>query len=699
VSTDQDRFQEFLTSLRARVNDQCIEAAEDGTDGVPVGFREEAFTEVIIRLLEDLGQIDAGDVCYFDRSLGNGKAKLNAWYVDEENGQVVLFTTIFRDLQNPSSVTVTELGQAVRRAARVYAEAHSAIHRDMEPASPAYDMMQRLHEVWSSITELRVVVIADGFAADLGHVDFNSKRLQVRVEVWDLKRLFRLAASGVPYEATRIDLTEKLGAPLPCLVMPESGADYRSYLAIIPGSLIHSLYHEHGARLLELNVRSFLQARGKVNRGIRDTLQNEPARFLAYNNGISATAERVEVGRCVDGSPGITYITGLQIVNGGQTVASIHRGRERDRVDLSDVYVQAKLTLVQPEQIETLVPLISRYANTQNKVNEADFSANHPFHVRLQQLAETIWAPGEQSRWFYERARGQYEVAKAREGTTSAQVKRFEKATPAAQRFDKVELAKFLNAWAQLPHMVSRGGQKNFVHLMERLAKSHRDGWEPDAEFFRQLIAQAIIFKRAAKIGRQQKFSGYTANAVAYAVSLLSYRTAGRLDLVEVWSRQDVSPALDETLREWMPTVHAGIVSSAGAQNVTEWAKKEECWRSIQTLPVILTTELEAELAEGQPLPTVGDSAGQRGEDLSPVDRENIARVMQVSAEEWIRISGWGARSNRLQPWQVSIAITLAAYAATGWAKVPSKKQAVQAVKILHAAVEADEELMAEASA
>ncbi|HEX2207518.1 MAG TPA: AIPR family protein [Longimicrobium sp.] len=694
MSTEQDRFAEFLANLRSRVNNRVIEVAEDDSGAVPIGFREEAFTQVALEMLEDLGQISGGEICYFDRRLGRSTGKLNAWNVDEENGQVDLFTTIYRGLETPTTITATDLSQAIRRAAHVYGEAHSGIHEQMEPASPTYDMVQRLHQVWHSITRLRVIVIADGIAAELGNVDFDSKRLEIRVEIWDFRRLFRLSASGLPYEATKIDLVEKLGAPLPCLPMPESGADYGCYLAIIPGALLHSLYHAYGPRLLELNVRSFLQARAKVNRGIRDTLKTEPARFLAYNNGISATAEHVEIADCGDGVPGITRITGLQIVNGGQTVASIHRARERDHVDLKNVYVQAKLSIVRPEHIETLVPLISRYANTQNKVNEADFSANHPFHVRLQQLSETIWTPGEQSRWFYERARGQYEVARSREGDTPARLRRFELATPPRQRFDKVDLAKYLNAWGQFPHFVSKGGQKNFVHLMERLAKSHRENWEPDPEFFRQLIAQAIIFRRAEKVGRQHAFPGYTANAVAYTVSLISYRTAGRLDLEEVWQSQGVSTALEDTIREWLPQVHSGIIESAGSRNVTEWAKKEECWRHIQTLPVSLSPEMEVELAEGQPLPTVGDQAGQRGIDLTPRDRENIARVMQLSPEEWIGISGWGARSNKLQAWQIGIATTLAGYAATGWVKVPSKKQALQAIEILRIAEEDPDEVL-----
>lgn len=682
MSGDQDRFDAFLDALRSRVQDQALEAVEDGTEGVAIGFRENAFTEVVLRQLEDLGQVPGGDVCFFERRLGHGIGKVNAWYVDEEGGQIDLTTTVYRGIGTPARVTATELTQVVQRAARVYDEATRAIHREMEPASPEYDMMERLHQIRPEITQVRVIVLVDGIAADLGSIDFRGKRLQVQVEVWDLRRLFRLTSSGVPYEATRIDIAERLGEPLACLEMPESEADYRSYLAIIPGTLLHALYQTYGSRLLELNVRSFLQARAKVNRGIRDTLQNDPARFLAYNNGISATAEGVEVTRRADGSLGITHVTGLQIVNGGQTVASIHRARERDRVDLSDVYVQAKLSIVRPEQIDTLVPLISRYANTQNRVNEADFSANHPFHVRLQQLAETIWAPGETSRWFYERARGQYEVARSREGTTTAKLRRFDQAAPTSQRFDKVELAKYLNAWDQLPHIVSRGGQKNFVALMERLARTHRSDWEPDAGYFRSVIAQAIIFRSAAKISRQMKFA-YPAAALAYTVSLLSYRTAGRLDLSGIWAAQQISPAIEATLRNWMPEIHGEIVESAGGRNVTEWAKREEAWRHLQTLALRLSADLEDELAEGQPLPTVGSSAGKRGTDLTHEDRENIARVMQITPEQWVRISGWGARTGELREWQVGIATTLASYAAGGWTKVPSKKQAVQGLEIL----------------
>lgn len=686
--SDQDRFEEYLATLRARVNEQAAGSDEDDSGVAPVITREEAFTTVVLETLEDLGQIAGVELCSFERRLGRAIGRVNGWYVDDEGGQVDLFTTVHRGADRPTSVTATELTQAIRRAAHVFMEARNGVHASMEPASASYDMMQRLHEVWPTIDRLRVVVLADGLAANVGISDMDSGGPELQVDIWDLRRLYRAASSGLPYEPTQIDIVQRLGAALPCLPMPDSSADYACYLAVIPGGLLHNLYHEFGARLLELNVRSFLQARGKVNQGIRDTLKSEPARFLAYNNGISATAEHIDVTRGDDGTLGITSITGLQVVNGGQTVASIHRAREHDRVDLSDVHVQAKITIVRPEHIETLVPLVSRYANTQNRVNEADFSANHPFHVRIQQLSQNVWVPGEQSRWFYERARGQYQVARAREGDTPARLRRFDATTPKNQKFDKVDLARFMNSWDQLPHMVSRGGQKNFIQFMDRMARIHGTGWEPDPEYYRRLIAVALVYRRAERIARMHAFPSYRANAVTYTIALTAYRTAGRIDLEQIWNQQEVSTALADTMEEWMPIVHEQIVESAGSRNVTEWCKREECWHHLQTADVAVPGPLERELSVGQPLPTVGDPTERRGANLTADDRENIARVIQVTSAEWVHISGWGARTGALASWQVGIATTLATYAASGWLKVPSRKQANQGVEILKIATD-----------
>ena len=682
---DEQAFAEYALQLAARVNERAVEFRDEEADVTAITFREDAFTSVVVDVLTDLGQLPDIEPCYFDRRVGRYAAKVNGWSFDEDTGQVDLVTTILKNEGTPGSIPGSEMKEAARRAARVVAEAHRGLHREMEPASPEFDMMQSLHQASDAITRVRVVLITDGIARDAGELE-QEFDIPVSLDIWDVRRLYRVESSGLPYEPVEIDIEQRLGRPLPCLPASSGANGFDSYLAIIPGELLYSLYHQYGPRLLELNVRSFLQARGKVNRGLRNTLREEPERFLAYNNGISVTAEAVEILGSLDVGVAIRRIVGLQIVNGGQTVASIHRAKDRDRADLSKVAVQAKITVVRPEQVETLVPQISRFANTQNRVNEADFSANHAFHVRVQQLSETVWAPGERQRWFYERARGQYAVAKSREATTPARSRHFDETTPAKQKFDKVLLAKYENAWRQRPHVVSKGGQKNFVAFMDGLAKEHRNDWEPDAEYFKNLIAKAIIFKRAEKIARALKLPAYRANAIAYTVGLISYRTAGRIDLSAVWDAQECPQALADTMSEWMQEIYQELIDSAGTRNVTEWCKQEACWRHIQTLDLAVPADLEEILAAGQPLPTVGEESGRKGVGLTTEDRENIARVMQVSPEDWVSLCGWGSRTGHLQAWQIGIATTLAAYAAAEWTKVPSKKQAKQGVEILRIA-------------
>jgi hypothetical protein len=181
---------------------------------------------------------------------------------------------------------------------------------------------------------------------------------------------------------------------------------------MIPGVLLAEIYRQHGARLLEQNVRTFLQARGKVNKGIRDTILNQPEMFLAYNNGLCATAAQIQIESEKGPVANIRSITDFQIVNSGQTTASLTSAPLKDDADLSAVLVQLKLSVIRdPAQVGAIVSNISRFANSQNKVNEADLRSNDAFQVRVEHLSRTVWVPckagaNRQTKWFYERARG-----------------------------------------------------------------------------------------------------------------------------------------------------------------------------------------------------------------------------------------------------------------------------------------------------
>ncbi|HKP90079.1 MAG TPA: AIPR family protein [Thermoleophilaceae bacterium] len=670
--SDEHDLNAFAENVR---QDVLVTAETEGDEAL----RSEVFTESMLQTLQEAGEIEDALACYHrDRGI-----EVSGYGVDDET-TLNLFATIYRGDVPPASITRTDIDTALRRLVKFWERCRdSAYHRELEESSDQFDMALRLHTVRHTIDRVRLFLLTDGLA----RVEFRAveEHAEVRIDhaIWDMRRLQRCVTSGQRREPIEIDFESRFGGPIPCLSAQEPGADYTAYLAIIPADVLNELYAQYGARLLELNVRSFLQARGKVNRGIRDTILGEPERFLAYNNGISATASRVELGRLPDGGLGIARIADLQIVNGGQTTASIHHAVRREKADVSRVFVQAKITVVPEERLDGIVPLISRYANSQNRVSEADLSANDPFHVAVENLSRTIWAPAtdgtqRQTRWFYERARGQYADALAREGTPARQ-RAFRQQNPSQQKFTKTDLAKFENTWDQLPHEVSRGAQKNFVVFMQRLRE--RGSVEPDQAYFQDLVAKAILFRRAERLVSDQNFGGYRANIVTYTLALLSNRTAQRVDLERIWAEQEIGPAVAGVIVELSHRVHQVLTDPPGAANVTEYAKRDGCWTRIRELDVTLAADLESELME------LGPRRRRRPSGIDTVQPEERALIQEMSAvagETWFALANWAKETDNLQPWQRSLAFSLGRLAGQG--REPSRKQAVQGKRILEEA-------------
>lgn len=370
---------------------------------------------------------------------------------------------------------------------------------------------------------MRICALTNGLVKPIPFKSISIGDAEISFTIWDIDRLYRCVTSGKMRETIEIDFQDKYGITIPC-IENNSSSKYSVYLAIISGKLLALLYDEFRDRLLEKNVRSFLQVKGAVNKGIRDTLRNEPEMFLAYNNGISVTAESVEIVRDGNGKPSIRSIRDMQIVNGGQTTASIYNAL-RDKkvsVDLSKVFVQTKISVItSPENMNEIVPRISSYANTQNKVQIADFSANDPFHRRIEELSRTIWSPAingmKPVNWFYERARGQYADMLSRESTTLRR-KQFKETHPV---FTKTDLAKYENTWDQLPYFVSEGAQKNFRRFTLRV--NEHKSILPDEKYYQHLIAKAILFRRTEKLVQLQQYGGYRANIVTYTISFFVF--------------------------------------------------------------------------------------------------------------------------------------------------------------------------------
>ena len=669
----------FAESLSSDVRDR---ATGGGLSGKKI-FRENAFTEIVFEHLFEIGMVENGEVCHFEARIGRGIGRVSGFGFNDDEDVLDIFTSVYLDSGNPDTLPSDDIRKGAERAVRFIEACFGGLHQDMEVASDAYLMASRIHELERHLDRIRIFVLSDG-VTQLKQLDAGDiSGIPVKFEIWDIERLFRGMQSGLLRDEIEIDFEEMFGEALPCLTLPRSPSDYTTYLAILSGDMIYRLYDEYGSRLLELNVRSFLQARGKVNRGIRDTLRDEPERFMAYNNGLSITVDELATVVLPDGRPAIKSARGLQVVNGGQTTVSIHRAKKQDGVDISSVFLPVKITTVAGETLDQFVPRISRYANTQNVIQMADFSANDPFHVEIERLSQAIWCPGEQGRWFYERARGQYQVAKTRTGTTPARTRRFNEQMPPSRKFSKTDLAKFLNCWNQRPDLVSRGAQKNFDVFMQELRIGKETDWLPDEPYYKLLIAKAILYKAVARIVRQEQFPAYRPNIVAYLIAYVSYRTGGQLDMDLVWHQQALSEEFADFLRSWSHNINETIRDTAEGRNVTEWCKREDCWKSIRGMALPLPNPIPLEL-EGHTEPS--RRRGRRSMPLTPGDYENIAECKKLNGEQWLKIHAWGVRTGLLQKWQCGIAQTLAGYAANEWGREPTHKQAKQGVAILEIA-------------
>ena len=683
-----------LLAFAARTNEEVRDRAATGHTDTGNVYSENIFTELVMEHLASIGMVDAAQVCHHEGLHGRSAIKINGFALNDDQDQLDLFTTVFVDTAEPRNIAREDITRATDRAVRFFEASAGGMHKNLEPSGEAYEIARKVNETAPSIERLRVFVLTDGLSPVKKLDTRETLGTPVRFEIWDIERLFRGMLAGVPRDEIEINFEDLCGHPIPCLPAPEAGADFKSYLAVLPGELLYKLYDEYGARLLELNVRSFLGVRGSktVNSGIRRTLKDESTRFMAYNNGIVVTADKLDVQVLPDGRALIHSAQGLQIVNGGQTTASIHRARKHDRVDISSVYVPAKIiTVLEADRLDQMVQMISRYANSQNTVQPADFSANHPYHVKLDELSSTVWCPDGQGRWFYERARGSYQVALAREGATPAAARHFKERSPPQRRFTKPEVAKYLNAWDQKPHLVSFGAQKNFDHFMQGLMAGKNDDWTPDATYYRQLIAKAILFRASQKAVRNEKFPAYQANITTYLVAYLSWRTSQALDLEGIWQAQGISNSLRELLQSWSHDIDQSLRETARGRMVTEWSKHEACWQKVRELQLELPDPLPPELSSRHVTATGLGTARQESykEQLAPEDFNNIKLCKTIDGEKWLRIHAWGMKSGELKKWQSGIAHTLAGYAAGGWEKGPSPKQARHGVVILKAAEQA----------
>ncbi|MDR1086374.1 MAG: AIPR family protein [Deltaproteobacteria bacterium] len=573
-----DFYQDFRMNLSVRADTNSKATAEE-------------FMHYFTDQLIDAAEIEGFEYCYCTKP---EEAKING-YDFTEDGVLYLFIADFEDLEQLNNINNDEAVKIIRRAKRFFSKClENDFYTGFEETSPEYVLGRLIRERRADISKVSLYLLSER------NLSVRTKRairvsdiqnISVDVHIWDISRFCRMMASNGEREPLKISFSDLTGYNLPCLPVASLGDNCQYYLAVLPGEVLAGLYDKFGSKLLENNVRCFLQARGKVNKGIIETIKISPQMFFAYNNGISATAASVEVKRTGDNFLLLESVNDLQIVNGGQTTASLLYAKRKYNADLSKVSVQMKLSIVPSQISETVVPNISRYANTQNRIVDADFDANHPFQIKYERLSRQVAAPPiagnlHGTYWFYERARGQY--ADEQTKMTPAAKRRFQTDHPKSQLISKTDLGKYENVWFGCPVSVNKGAQKNFAEFAKRIEKEWKINQDIFNEsFFKKSIARAILFRKTeAMINKQPWYGGYRANIVAYTLAVLAekLKRQGQTDSIfqAVWKIQAIPEDVKKNIIEIAEAVNTSIMASAGVSNISEWCKKDACWDRIK---------------------------------------------------------------------------------------------------------------------
>ena len=626
---------------------QIRERALEAYDLEQPMHRNEAIFRSIAELLIDCGHYTLPEWAPLSFKDGKKKHTVHGYEIDEEFNILTLFYLIDSHSKTPlynswtrELCSSSEIDYAVESLESI-ATLASNIIQPADDSDPASEMCDLLHQFASQgKNRISICILTTGELSKEGWK--RSDRANFHTSVWDSFRICNALKSST--EQLSISF-EKYGG-IDCLL------DEKDFLAMqnkktavllgkMPGECLADLYFDHRTRLLQQNIRAFLNFSGKINRGIRDTIKSEPDRFLSYNNGIAATASEVILKKQADNVYKLISAKDFQVVNGGQTTAALMHTRLDKLSDLSNIQVAMKLTVVSPQELENLVPKISRFANSQNKIQDADFASNHPWLVRLEDLSRKTEAPkddksnGQPITWYFERVRGQFNVDLSRCKSPS-QKTFFRSRSPARCKFDKTSLASVIMAWEGEPTIVSLGRQKCFGAFMKKLyalkeSKNVKEEILPSATDFKKISVLHILKREAGQICKELDISTIRSTVINYSIAFFSYETKGKLPFEEIWKNQKTPDNLYKNLRLVIRGVEKILHREAAEkkQIVTEYAKKQECFKTI------IESSIEMDLKSCS-----GWSSFSISEMLNNIEQKEEAEIfVRFTEQEWIKIS------------------------------------------------------------
>ena len=681
---------------------------------------EDEFLSYVTNILIAGEEFDDFVECYYEGvTRRKANMRIDGYALDETDGSCCIFIADYHGPFEDDAIRTEDINSFFRRIRFFVEEAtRYEMYHELEESTEVYEFSRSLYYDTNRITKYRFYLLTDAYnkqrKKNIKDTEVAGKT--VELNVWDISRIFDLVNSKTQKESVEILLSDYNYDGIPCVKaveyenviadievppkydgdtdendLPENIVTYTSYLAVVPGEILNELYLEYGSRLLEGNVRSFLSVRGKVNKSIQNTIKNYPEMFFAYNNGIAATASEIDTVMSSQGMK-ITRIKDLQIVNGGQTTASIANtlltARKDDKIDISRLFVPMKISVLAHSMSERIIPKISEYSNSQNKVDASDFFSNHPFHIRIEDYSRKTPAPAIdgnqfQQYWYYERTRGQYNQGKMKFKPKSSQMKQYETRYPESQVIKLVDLAKYMEIYNGAPDIVSKGKQA----IVKKFAEEIKKQWaKSDVDFnvyyFKRVVALAIIFKSTDNIIKKSDWykakHSYKANVIAYSMSILFHhiRTSAKgyeLDFIRIWNQQKISKDLANQIEILCDEVYEYITREDRlTENVTQWCKQVRCWELAQEQQWTFIPTLKESLVSKETIKGEEKVAKENRKVANEVDV--LKFIISAGPEYWENVLEWSSTRRLLSDMERSILRMIININITG--RVPSVKQA-----------------------
>ena len=640
------------------INDLRIDAEHEGTDP------EAQFINKSLEQLEDIGELnDPMPMSLEIRGFKGRIMSFDAYAYDEADGALCLITSDFsNELDNAETLTNSRIDEIVKHMQNFIEE---SVNGDMtkycDDSDPAIIVAKEFRKrigktmIDTEIIRFKFFIISNKILSknvkNVSREDFLER--PVELSVWTLERFFQTFETNTS-EIIEFD-TSDFGCDGIQYLKADlgNGVDYNAYMGIVPGKFLADIYLKYGSKLLQGNVRAFLSFRGKVNKGIRETIDKHPENFFTYNNGIAIVARSVDFSS--DGSK-IVHFRDPQIINGGQTTAALASAiiKKEAHKGMDNLYVPMKLTVLNiedemsEEQVEGYNQItrdISKCANSQNSVSEADFFSNHPFHVLMEKLSKKVMAPPVngnpyQTIWFYERSRGKWEQEQMK--MTQAQRKIFCEKNPKRQVIKKEKLAKCLNTIYMNPNQVCQSSAINFSRFAVKINDiydNHTD--DINETFFKKSIDSVIIFDTLDNMISKASWypkGGNKAQITPYTISKLMSLIPKEKDLdwKTIWQKQNLYPALASELIRLAYVTHNFLLKEANGGLVRTISRTQKVWDDFKSVKFNLSEEFIASLVSKEETKTEERAAKRAHKFNSDID--NSVEIFKLGADYWYKI-------------------------------------------------------------